>query len=135
MKSGERWEKVGKTRLETSRGDAGGGPDSPEPADIEGASSRSHGPAAERSELGLGEQESTHCLNRDVTCVECQNGKSISPTDSAQPTMAHDADTDSDRARRPDGKHPSAWNATPAMLLGVRPPWSDGWELLGRLRD
>ncbi len=45
--------------LETSRGGTCGGP---EPADIEGASSRSHGPAAERPELGLGEpeSESTH---------------------------------------------------------------------------
>ena len=55
------------------------------------------------------------CLN--VTCVQCENGKSISPIDSAQPTMAHDADTDSDLARPPDGKHPSARHATPAMLL------------------
>ncbi len=55
------------------------------------------------------------CLN--VTCAQCENGKSISPIDSAQPTMAHDADTDSDLARPPDGKHPSARNATPAMLL------------------
>jgi hypothetical protein len=55
------------------------------------------------------------CLN--VTCVQCENGKSISPIDSAQPTMARDADTDSDLARPPDGKHPSARNATPAMLL------------------
>ncbi len=55
------------------------------------------------------------CLN--VTCVLCENGKSISPIDSAQPTMAHDADTGSDPARPPDGKHPSARNATPAMLL------------------
>jgi hypothetical protein len=31
-----------------------------EPADIEGARSRSHGPAAERPELGLGKPESTH---------------------------------------------------------------------------
>ncbi len=45
----------------------------------------------------------THCLN--VTCVQCKNGKSISPIDSAQPTMAHDADTDSDLARPPNGKH------------------------------
>ncbi len=37
------------------------------------------------------------CLN--VTCVQCENGKSISLIDSAQPTMAHDADTDSDLAR------------------------------------
>jgi hypothetical protein len=43
--------------LETSRGGAGGGL---EPADIEGARSRSHGPAAELPELGLGEPESTH---------------------------------------------------------------------------
>ncbi len=55
------------------------------------------------------------CLN--VTCVQCENGKSISSIDSAQPTMAHDADTDSDLARPPDGKHPSAQNSTPAMLL------------------
>jgi hypothetical protein len=40
--------------LETSRGGAGGGP---EPADIEGARSRSHGPAAERPAPGLGQQE------------------------------------------------------------------------------
>ena len=55
------------------------------------------------------------CLN--VTCVQCENGKSFSPIGSAQPTMAHDADTDSDLARPPDCKHPSARNATPAMLL------------------
>jgi hypothetical protein len=55
------------------------------------------------------------CSN--VTCVQCENGKSISPIDSAQPTMAHDADTDSDPARPPDGNHPSARHATPAMLL------------------
>ena len=50
---------------------------------------------------------------------ECQpqNGKSISTIDSAQATKAHDADTDSDFARPPDGKHPSARHATPAMLL------------------
>jgi hypothetical protein len=54
------------------------------------------------------------CLN--VTCVQCENGKSISPIDSAQPTMAHGADTESDLARPPDGKHPSTRNATPAML-------------------
>jgi hypothetical protein len=59
---------------------------------------------------------SSGCLN--ATCVQCENGESISPMDSAQPTMAHDADTDSpDLARPPDGKHPSARNATPAMLL------------------
>ena len=55
------------------------------------------------------------CLN--VTCIQCENGKSISTIDSAQPTMAHDADTDSDLARPTDGKHPSARIATPAMLL------------------
>jgi hypothetical protein len=56
------------------------------------------------------------CLN--VTCVQCEiGGESISPIDSAQPTMAHDADTDSDLARPPDGKPPSARNATPARLL------------------
>jgi hypothetical protein len=55
------------------------------------------------------------CLN--VTCVLCENGKSISKIDSTQPTMAHDADTDSDPARPPDSKHPSARNATPALLL------------------
>jgi hypothetical protein len=55
------------------------------------------------------------CLN--VTCVQCENGKSISPIDSAQSTMAHDADTDSDLARPPDGKHPSTRHATPTMLL------------------
>jgi hypothetical protein len=59
----------------------------------------------------------TICLN--VTCVQCENGKSISPIDSAQPTMAHDADTDSDLARPPDGKHPSARHATSAMLLRI----------------
>jgi hypothetical protein len=46
--------------------------------------------------------------NLNVTCVQCESGKSISPIDSAQPTMAHNADTDSDLARPPDGKHPSA---------------------------
>jgi hypothetical protein len=57
------------------------------------------------------------CLN--VTCVQCKDhpGKSISPIDSAQPTMAHDAEADSDLARPPDGKHPLARHATPAMLL------------------
>jgi hypothetical protein len=51
------------------------------------------------------------CLNG--TCVQCENDKSISLIDSAQPTMAHDADTGSDLARPPDGMHPSARNATP----------------------
>ena len=55
------------------------------------------------------------CLK--VTCVQCENGESISTIDSAQPTMAHDADTDSDPARPSDGKHRSARHATPAMLL------------------
>ncbi len=49
---------------ETSRGGTGGGP---EQADIEGASSRIHGPAVERPELGLGEPESTHCWT-GTTC-------------------------------------------------------------------
>ena len=42
----------------TPRSGAGGGPG---PADIEGARSRSHGPAAERPELRLIKPESTHC--------------------------------------------------------------------------
>jgi hypothetical protein len=70
---------------------------------------------------GHSEEHTASALSRrpclSVTCVQCENGKSISPIDSAQPTMAHDADTDSDLARPPDGKHPSAWHATPAMLL------------------
>jgi hypothetical protein len=53
------------------------------------------------------------CLN--VTCVQCENGKSISPINSAQQTIAHDADTDSDLARPPDDKHPSVRQAIPAM--------------------
>jgi len=57
----------------------------------------------------------TACLN--VTCVQGENGKSISTIDSAQATKAHDADTDSDLAHPPDGKHPSARHAAPAMLL------------------
>ncbi len=55
------------------------------------------------------------CLN--VTCVQGENGKSISTIDSAQATMTHDADTDSDIARPSDGKHPSAQHDTPAMLM------------------
>ncbi len=38
-----------------------------------------------------------------IGCVQCENGKSISPIDSAQPTTAHDADTYSEcqsQARR-----------------------------------
>ncbi len=47
----------------------------------------------------LVEFKAGYCLN--VTCVQCENVKSISTIDSAQPTMAHDADTvtDSDLAR------------------------------------
>ncbi len=62
-----------------------------------------------------GETNRVLCLN--VTCVQCENGKSISTIDSAQPTMAHDADTDSDLARPSDGKHPSARHASPDILL------------------
>ncbi len=65
--------------------------------------------------VSLSRRSGTGCLN--VPCVQCENGKSISPIDSAQPAIAHDADTDSDLARPPDGKHPLARNATPAMLL------------------
>jgi hypothetical protein len=57
------------------------------------------------------------CLCLNVTCVQCENGKSISTIDSAQATMAYDADTDSDLARPSDGKHPSAQHDTPAMQL------------------
>jgi hypothetical protein len=53
----------------------------------------------------------------NVTCVQCENGKPISPIDIAQPTMAHDADTDSDLARPSDGNHPTALHATPGMLI------------------
>jgi hypothetical protein len=73
------------------------------------------------------------CLNVTVTCVQCENSKSISLIDSAQPTMAHDTDTDSDLARPSDGKHPSALlrlgycgvlraGAPPAMLWRTRVP-------------
>jgi hypothetical protein len=61
------------------------------------------------------------CLN--VTCVQCENGKSISTIDSAQATMAHDADTDSDLARPSDSKHPTAQHETPAMLLLSATHW------------
>jgi hypothetical protein len=54
--------------------------------------------------LTPGSDMCTACLN--VTCVQCENGKSISPIDSAQPSMAFDSVTDSDLARAPDGKHP-----------------------------
>ncbi len=57
------------------------------------------------------------CLN--VTCVQCENGKSISAIDSAQPSRAHDADKDSDLTCPPDGNHPSARHATPSMLLRI----------------
>ncbi len=50
----------------------------------------------------------------NVTCVQCENGKSVSPT---LPTTAHDADTDSDLARPLDGNHPSALHTTPGILL------------------
>ncbi len=46
-------------------GDVGGGPG---PADIKGGRGRSHEPAAERPELGLGEPESAHCR----TGTSCQ---------------------------------------------------------------
>ncbi len=77
----------------------------------------SAGPADPRRRYSCrpGRIEGGECMN--VTCVQCENGKSISPIDSAQPTMAHAADTDSDLARPPDGTHPSARHATPAMLL------------------
>ncbi len=67
------------------------------------------------SHAGKFDQVHTACLN--VTCVQCENGKSISTIDSAQATMAHDADTDSDLARPSDGKHPSAQHDTPTRLL------------------
>jgi hypothetical protein len=46
------------------RGDGGGGQGQ---ADIEGACSRSHGPAADLPELELEEQEATHCWT-GTTC-------------------------------------------------------------------
>jgi hypothetical protein len=61
------------------------------------------------------------CFN--VACVQCENGKSISPIDSAQLTMAHDTDTESDLARPPDGNHPSARHATQARLLRSATRW------------
>ncbi len=63
------------------------------------------------------------CLN--VTCVQCENGKSFSPIGSAQPTMAHDTDTDSDLARPPDGKHPSR---NPTMYMREQWPRSASTE-------
>jgi hypothetical protein len=74
-------------------------------------------PVGNRMTRRLGQVHCTHKVFLNVTCVQCENGKSISPIDSSQPTMAHDANTDSDLARPPDGKHPSARSATPARLL------------------
>jgi hypothetical protein len=75
------------------------------------------------------------CLN--VTCVQGENGKSISTIDSAQATKAHDADTDSDLARSPDGKHPSARHATPTMVLRSATRRSTAGHVVARsgLRD
>jgi hypothetical protein len=84
---------------------------------LDGCLSTNPGPSrADQVARGLWKVTSGRsCLN--VTCVQCENGKSISPSDSAQPTMAHVADTDSDLARPSDGKHPSAQHETPSMLL------------------
>jgi hypothetical protein len=66
--------------LETSRSGACGGP---EPADIEGASSRSHGQAAERPALGLGEQESTYrwtvttCRATPLACSDWSEERNV----------------------------------------------------------
>jgi hypothetical protein len=85
---------------------------------------RDHGPRAGHAgathtalyvHIGAAGRGPKRSLN--VTCVQCENSKSISPIYSTQLTMAHDADTDSDLARPPDSKHPSARIATPAMLL------------------
>jgi hypothetical protein len=99
------------TKEQSPRGEQG--------TEYPGTASRRRGPGGqwdlpevEGTQLG---RESAYFLN--VTCVQCENGKSISPIDGAQPTMAHDADTDSDPALPPDGNHPSARHATPAMLL------------------
>jgi hypothetical protein len=68
------------TRLETSRGAAGGGPG---PADIEGASSLSYGAAVERPELGLGEPESMHrwtgttCLAVTLACSDWSEERDV----------------------------------------------------------
>jgi hypothetical protein len=61
------------------------------------------------------------CLS--VTCAQGENGKSISPTDSAQSTMARGADTDSDLARPPDGNHPSSRHATPGIIHWSATRW------------
>jgi hypothetical protein len=66
--------------LETSRSGAGGGP---EPADIEGARGRSHGPAAERPVPELGEPESTHrwtgttCRAAPLTCSDWSEEREV----------------------------------------------------------
>jgi hypothetical protein len=44
----------------------------------------------------------------NVTCVQCENGKHISPFDSAQPTMTHGADTESLLQTRISHVHPTA---------------------------
>jgi hypothetical protein len=64
----------------TSRGGAGGGV---EPADIEVARSRSHGPAAELPELELRELESTHrwtgttCRNAPFACSDWSEERDV----------------------------------------------------------
>jgi hypothetical protein len=69
----------------------------------------------QRAGIGRCQPGGASCLS--VTCAQGENGKSISPTDSAQPTMARGADTDSDLAPPPDGKHPSSRHTAPGMLL------------------
>ncbi len=53
------------------------------------------------------------------TISPISSSEGIRESNSAKPTTAHDADsdTDSDLARPPDGNHPSARHATPGMLL------------------
>jgi hypothetical protein len=69
--------------MKSSGGDAGGGP---EPADIEAARSRSHGPAAERTELRLREQESTHrwtgttCRAAPLACSDWSEERDVGRT-------------------------------------------------------
>jgi hypothetical protein len=64
------------------------------------------------------------CLT--ATCDQWENGKSISSTDSAQTTIAHRADPDSDLARPPGGDHRSAraqaWVLAPVALHAGAPP-------------
>ncbi len=97
----------------------------PDPPDCHGG--------ARRSTVTVVARQSHREGYLNVTCVQCENGKSISPVDIAQPTMAHDADADSDPARPPDGNHPSVLlrlcycgvlraGATPAMLWRTRFP-------------